>query len=167
MWLVSFSMFLLWLIIVPHSLFFQSLSLSFSSFLVHPSCLCLLCLTNYTASICSAAHGRSIRNKNSLLKCQYFIFVQGQKNVQLLSTGLCCLIFHQLLWFMVFHWLLTFSMQVTDRQWQQSCREETLHVLLLLPHSTSLLLYLNVICISKTVYMQFERNQPDPVFFYR
>lgn len=75
---------------------------SLSSFLVHPSCLRLLVLTNHTASSSSAAHGRSIRNKNSLLKCQYFIFVLGQKYVQLLSTGLCCVIFHQLLWFIVF-----------------------------------------------------------------
>lgn len=46
----------------------------------HPSLfIFLLLLTNHTVSSCSAAHGRSIKNKNSLLKCQYFIFVLVQK----------------------------------------------------------------------------------------
>ncbi len=46
--------------------------------LSHPS-FSILLLTNHTASSCSAARGRSIKNKNSLLKCQYFIFALVQK----------------------------------------------------------------------------------------
>lgn len=94
---------------------FQSLTLSDTHLSFSILLPCVILLKNHTVSSCSAPHGQSIKNKNSLLKCQYFIFI-----LFFFCTG-AGQIFHQLLCFIVFSSWYSFSTaDIVGRRWHDT-----------------------------------------------